>query len=142
MTLAAESLVTELDSGQCWAALSRADLGRLIVLDDGIIEVFPINYLVSGESILFRSAPGTKMLAVTRNPEVTFEVDGEEGRVGWSVVLRGTAERLDDDDEIRESGLLGLRSASPVEKNNFVRVSATSITGRLFRRSEPFPRRS
>ena len=82
------------------------------------------------------------MLAVTRNPEVTFEVDGEEGRVGWSVVLRGTAERLDDDDEIRESGLLGLRSASPVEKNNFVRVSATSITGRLFRRSEPFPRRS
>ena len=39
-------------------------------------EIFPVNYAVDRETLIFRTAEGTKLLAMVVNPSVAFEVDG------------------------------------------------------------------
>jgi len=50
----------------------------------------------------------------------------------WSVVVRGTAERLANDAEIEESGVLALTTATPPVKWNYIRITPTTISGRRF----------
>jgi nitroimidazol reductase NimA-like FMN-containing flavoprotein (pyridoxamine 5'-phosphate oxidase superfamily) len=128
-----------LAADECWAYLSRASLGRLAVLAHDGVDIFPVNFLSDGASLFLRSAPGEKLVAITANPLVAFEVDGEEDGARWSVVLKGTAARLDSDLEIEESGVLGLYTLSPTQKWNYVQVSPAVVTGRRFREVPRIP---
>lgn len=113
--------------------LPLTDVGRLAVSGPDGIDVFPVNYLVAPGSVVFRSAPGTKLELLTGGADVAFQVDDVDGPFRWSVVINGRARRLDADDEIEASGILELRSDISREMNNFVRVTASRITGRRFR---------
>jgi nitroimidazol reductase NimA-like FMN-containing flavoprotein (pyridoxamine 5'-phosphate oxidase superfamily) len=124
--------IEELTDEACWEILAAADSGRLAVASDDGADLFPVNYLVKGRSIFFRSAPGLKLIDITEHPAVAFEVDGVYHRTRWSVVVKGQAHRLGVDSEIEESGVLGLRSLSPTEKWNYVRIVPTTVTGRRF----------
>ena len=120
--------------GECWQVLASLSLGRLAVFGpDGAPDIFPVNYLTHDERIYVRTAPGSKLMDVVRDPRVAFEVDATDGELAWSVVVRGTAARLDTDDEIEASGVLDLLSANPTVKSNFVRITPREITGRRFR---------
>lgn len=127
------STLTPLTPDACWALLRSEHLGRLAVVAPDGVDVFPVNYLVAGRSILFRSAPGTKLVDLTAEPLVAFEVDGVDGHHRWSVVVRGAARRLGADDEITGTGVLGLASDVPTEKDNYVRIEPRVVTGRRFR---------
>ncbi len=133
-----EALVEKLTTAECWRLLEQRELGRL-ALDgiDGKPDVFPVNYLVHNGNVFIRSAPGSKLVDIAANPAAAFEVDGEFAAFRWSVIIRGTAHRLDVDAEIHESGVLDLTSWSPTGKHNFVRITPTLITGRRFRRRLP-----
>jgi hypothetical protein len=50
------------------------------------------------------------------------------------VVIKGSARRLDSDAEIHESGVDKLVSASPTAKQDFIRITPDSVTGRRFRK--------
>lgn len=133
-----EVLVQKLHPDECWHLLERAELGRLAVEGvDGRPDVFPVNYLVHRSSIYVRSAPGTKLRDIAARPDVAFEVDGEDIASHWSVVVRGTARRLDVDAEIEESTILDLESWSPTRKHDFVRLTSSSVTGRRFHKRRP-----
>lgn len=121
-----ETLSTE----KCWRLLSRAHIGRVAVHLDGEIDIFPINFVVTRGEIFFRSAPGSKLMDIASNPVVAFEADGRRPGHRWSVVVRGTAHRLDRDDEIEASGVLNLDTETSTEKWNYVRIRPTSVTGR------------
>ncbi|KAA9111411.1 pyridoxamine 5'-phosphate oxidase family protein [Microbacterium rhizomatis] len=139
---AAESGVEELTVDQCWQMLQSEDLGRVAIDNiDGTPDLFPVNYLVRDEKLYFRSAPGRKLRSIAQNPEVAFEVDGRVAGIRWSVVVRGTAERMNVDAEITEAGVLDLVSASPTRKFNFIRLTPGSVSGRRFR-VPPRPRGS
>jgi nitroimidazol reductase NimA-like FMN-containing flavoprotein (pyridoxamine 5'-phosphate oxidase superfamily) len=77
---------------QCLELLDTEEVGRLSVVLDGRPEVFPVNYVLAGDRILFRTEEGTKLDGATRAP-VAFEVDHfeRETRSGWSVVVHGRA---------------------------------------------------
>ena len=126
-TPAADELLSE---EECWANLHSSGLGRLATAAKGIVDIFPINYLVHDGAILFRSAPGSKLANLTAAPLVAFEADGFDGRWHWSVVVHGRAKRLDLDSEIADAGVKDLVSWSPTEKFNYVRITPTDITGR------------
>jgi len=128
-----------LTTDECWEMLRTNDLGRLAVLDHGTPDIYPLNYLVGDHLIYFRSAPGDKLAAIGANPAVAFEADGVFARNRWSVVIRGTAHRVNYDSEIESSGIMALDSYLPTDKWNYVRIEALSITGRRFHRS---PRRN
>jgi len=122
----------ELSAERCWELLGGAELGRLALRTDDGVDVFPVNFLVTDGVIYFRSAPGSKLMELTREPAVAFEADGIADRKRWSVVVKGVARRLDSDPEIEASGVLSLHSLSSTEKWNYVAIRATSISGRRF----------
>lgn len=135
-----DEVVTQLDEGVCWTALSEADFGRIAVCAAGQVDVFPINFVVDGRMILFRTAPGSKLLSLTAHPEVALEIDGFDDRSAWSVVVKGLAERVELQSEIDEAERLGLRPWIPTLKYRWVRLIPTDVTGLSFLRS-PEPER-
>ncbi|MHC5797492.1 pyridoxamine 5'-phosphate oxidase family protein [Lacisediminihabitans sp. FW035] len=132
MTQPTESPVDVLGDEASWHLLASADLGRLAVSIDGGVDIFPINYVVADRVIFFRTAPGSKLMDLTKHPIVALETDGTHHRRRWSVVVKGSAVRLGSDEEIEASGVLSLHSLVPTEKWNYVRIIASSITGRQF----------
>ena len=132
MPTSAESALETLGEEESWHLLASADLARLAVsIDDGV-DIFPINYVVADRVIFFRTAPGSKLMDLTAHPIVALETDGTHNRRRWSVVVKGSAERLGSDEEIEASGVLSLHSLVPTEKWNYVRITVSSITGRQF----------
>lgn len=57
--------VAELNLDECWALLASNTLGRIATCAAGKVDIFPVNYYADGSSILFRTAPGTKLIEMT-----------------------------------------------------------------------------
>ena len=89
-----------LDPESCWAMLRANSVGRIAACMDGHPQIFPVTYVVDGESIVFRTASGTK-LSATRDAEVAFEVDSYDSPhgVASSVIIAGRAGEIVDADE-------------------------------------------
>ncbi|MDZ8276858.1 pyridoxamine 5'-phosphate oxidase family protein [Microbacterium aquimaris] len=128
--------VTVLDEGECWEHLGSHQLGRLVTHVGEVLDVFPVNYVVDGASLVFRTAEGSKLLELTVNDHVLFEVDDWNDERAWSVVARGHAHRLDALTEIEAADRLPLRPWIPTVKFTYVRVVPTELTGRAFARGE------
>jgi osmotically-inducible protein OsmY/nitroimidazol reductase NimA-like FMN-containing flavoprotein (pyridoxamine 5'-phosphate oxidase superfamily) len=129
----AGGVAEELEPAACLRLLATEHLGRLAMQEATGVDIFPVNYLVHDGKIYFRSAPGAKMIRLTQAPDVAFEVDGHDRVWTWSVVVKGTARRLDDDAEIIAAGIEQAPTALPGEKFNYVRISPRQISGRRFR---------
>ncbi len=132
-------VIEELSVEECWELLAEDGVGRLATATvdsvTGVVapDIFPINFHVFEERILFRTAPGSKLIDLTAQPAVAFQTDGRHGRHHWSVVARGIARRMMFDSDIQESGVLALHSTLPTEKWNYVRIDVETITGIRFR---------
>lgn len=137
---AGESPVIELDSDECMALLRTGSVGRLAVSVRDDVEIFPVNYVLDGDELVFRTAPGTKLLELTINAHVAFEIDGSTEREAWSVVLKGAAREIDRQSEIDAADRLPLVPWIPTLKYRYVRLTPSSVTGRRFERA-PEPER-
>src|SRR5205807_5454460 len=73
-------------------------VGRLAISLAGEPFVFPLNYALDGDAVVFRTQVGTKLSGITRSL-ATFEVDhiDADGR-GWTVTLEGLAQEVIDAD--------------------------------------------
>ena len=130
-----ENPVVRLSEEECWQRLRGSELGRLVTRVGDVIDIFPINYVVDGTSIVFRTAEGSKLVELTVNDEVLFEVDEHTDADAWSVIVRGSAHVLDTLTEREAADGLGLQPWVPTLKYNYVRISPSSLTGRAFRRT-------
>jgi len=127
--------VERLSASECWEYLEQAEFGRLAVIHaDGGPDVFPVNHLAHEGALFIRTARDAKLVHIAAHPLVAYEVDDVTGDPVWSVVVRGRAERVMRDDEIRDSGVRGLASWSPTSKFFAVKVTASAVTGRRFPR--------
>ena len=117
---------------ECWALLAEAPIGRVGVLVDSAPEIFPINYAIDGETLVFRTDPGTKLRALDRSPSVCFEVDGVDidTREGWSVLLKGRAVELTLAADLVTAAELPLRFWGSGDKFHWIRIVPTEVTGR------------
>ena len=127
--------VVALTDEQCWERLRSQELGRLVTHVGDVLDIFPVNFVVDGESLLFRTAPGSKLFELTVQDEVLFEVDDHTDTDAWSVIVRGRAHALDDSAEVERADGLGLRPWIPTLKYTYVRIDPVSLSGRAFRRS-------
>lgn len=119
--------------GTCLRLLASVPIGRVGLVADGEVLILPVNHLVDGQDVVFRTTIGSKLSAAEGENPVTFEADDydERTRSGWSVLVSGRAEPVDDDDGLARLGGSGLRSwASDVERPFWIRIRATSVTGR------------
>lgn len=128
--------IKQLSAEECWALLTANALGRLALSAGGQIDIFPINYHADGTSLLFRTAPGTKLAELTANNEVAVEIDHYTPVDAWSVVVKGTARELQTQTEIAEADKAPLEPWAPTLKYRFVRITPREVTGRYFERAE------
>ena len=128
--------IAHLSARECWDRLAEQQLGRLVTRVGDTLDVFPVNYTIDGESVVFRTAEGSKLTEVTINDEVLFEVDEYTETDAWSVVVRGHAHRPDTVEEVAAADRLPLRPWTPTVKYNYVRIVPGSVSGRDFQRGE------
>ena len=132
-----EDVTRELNQGECWAALRASEFGRLAYRLGDDINVVPLNYAVDGKTLLFRTAEGSKLLGVVMHTDVVFEIDRYSETSGQSVIVRGKA-RLLAEDEARRADTSGLRTWLPTPKYNIVQIEPVEVTGRRFTLERPW----
>lgn len=129
---AEDESVEVLDEQEALHLVASAGMGRLAFAVAGIPDIVPINHCVDGGKVYFRTAEGSKLLGVTINQQVAFEVDEIEGDVARSVIVRGPARELHTRAELEYAESLPLRPWVPSFKYHFVVIEPEEITGRLF----------
>lgn len=127
----------ELTPVECWAMLRAEEVGRLAsrLIDE--VHILPINYAVEGNTLLFRTAEGDKLLGVVMSSDVAFEIDQYDEMSARSVVVRGTA-RLLGEDEAHRAENVPLRSWTGAWKYNVVEIAPEVVTGRKFEFTQPW----
>jgi nitroimidazol reductase NimA-like FMN-containing flavoprotein (pyridoxamine 5'-phosphate oxidase superfamily) len=135
-----------LGPAECWALLATQPVGRVAVIVGHYPLVFPVNYAVDGETIVYRTGAGTKLHSIHRS-NVTFEADeiDNEQRTGWSVMVKGVAQELSvqrDRHVISRVELTGAAPWAPGDRDHVIRIVADQVTGRRIRPAElPAPPR-
>jgi uncharacterized protein len=131
-THADDNPILELDDEQSWKLLESTKHGRIVVSVAGEPDIFPVNYVTSGQKIYLRTAPGNKLAQLTINSKVLFETDGILSDEAWSIVLRGTARVLTTSAELEAVEALELKTWVPTLKDFYVEILPTSVSGRHF----------
>ncbi|HYJ69173.1 MAG TPA: pyridoxamine 5'-phosphate oxidase family protein [Nocardioidaceae bacterium] len=129
----------ELSRDQCLTLLAGAIVGRLAYCTADGPQIYPVNYVLDQESVVFRTAVYTALGSEIDGQRAALEVDRLGGPEGfeWSVVLAGPAEVISDPDEVAR-----LRHTSdptplaPGARPLYVRISAQRLTGRAIGRPE------
>src|SRR3546814_16284954 len=62
--------------------LDHSEIGRVGVTMGAIPAIFPVNYAIVDDLIVFRTAPGSKLSAATEGAVVAFAVDEFDGEIG------------------------------------------------------------
>lgn len=132
-----EETFTTLSAEESWTELRRHELGRLAFHLGDEVHLTPVNYAVDEDTLLLRTAEGSKLLGVVMNPDVAFEIDDIGQDAATSVVLRGRAQVLDEHDEHRADNL-PLRPWVGPGKYNVVEIRPTVVSGRRFRLDRPW----
>jgi uncharacterized protein len=129
--------VTEMTVEQCWEMLRTHEFGRLAFHLVDEVHITPVNYAVDHGTLLFQTAEGSKLLGIVMNADVAFEVDDFTEREAHSVVIRGTARMLGEDEEHRAENV-PLRPWVEGLKYNVVEITPTEISGRHFDLHRPW----
>lgn len=131
---AATSQIEELGGAACWALLRETAVGRIALHGPDDIEIFPINFVVDGGSIVFRTAAGTKLTLIGEGTRCTFEADGFDSseRLAWSVVLKGSVRPITGHESIIETFGVEVVAWQTGGKPTYVRIKPQVVTGRRF----------
>jgi len=122
---------------ECWEMLRAQEFGRAAFHLGSEVHLTPINYAAEHDTLLFRTAEGSKLLAVEMNPDVAFEIDEFDEHHARSVIVRGIARHLGEDEEHRAENV-ALRPWVPTLKYDVVEIRPTEITGRRFELARPW----
>jgi len=125
----------EIDGDACMRMLAAASggVGR-IALGVSPATIRPVNYAFDDQTqcVVFRSALGSKLREGLSSGTAAFEIDGTDpvDQTGWSVIVVGEAEEVTDPAEIERLEDFELEPWAPGVKTHWVRIRATSASGR------------
>lgn len=117
-----------LGTDECVELLGRRSFGRIgmKIAEDPV--VLPVFYALVDGDIVFRTDPGTKLIAAVLEIRVAFEVDDVDE--GWSVLAVGRAHEVRAAREVA-SIESRLEEFWPMgERGRLVRIEVERITGR------------
>lgn len=120
-------------SDECLTLLRAHSFGRIgtKVADEPVI--LPVYYAVAGDDIVFRTDPGTKLMAAALGARVAFEVDDRDS--GWSILVVGHAYQVRSEEPKTTDALAQLDEFWAVgERTDIVRITIEKIEGRRLRR--------
>lgn len=117
-----------IDRQECFELLATCPVGRVAVSRGAAAPlVVPVNFVLDGEVIVFRSDMGSKVEDLRIGP-VAFQVDQIDPwrRTGWSVLIAGVAYEATP----REIAHLHLDPWAPGQKAHWVRIIPVEVSGR------------
>jgi nitroimidazol reductase NimA-like FMN-containing flavoprotein (pyridoxamine 5'-phosphate oxidase superfamily) len=118
---------------ECLRLLASVPVGRVGFITDGELVILPVNHVVDGRDVAFRTARGSKLSAAEGQNLATFEADhyNEQTRSGWSVVVTGRAEVVDAEADVQRLARRGLHPwVTAVQHPFWIRIRPTSVSGR------------
>jgi transcriptional regulator with XRE-family HTH domain len=123
---ALESLTPE----QCQEQLAAGGVGRIILSTGSGPAAFPVNFVYAGGAVIFRTSDA---MAAEISGVVAFEVDhvDEAMSEGWSVLVRGHAQTIEDPEERLAAARLGIEPWAGGSRLNLIRISPFEMTGRV-----------
>jgi nitroimidazol reductase NimA-like FMN-containing flavoprotein (pyridoxamine 5'-phosphate oxidase superfamily) len=124
------SHIKEITREECMELLASRPVGRIAYCDESGPVVLPVNFVLEGDQVMFRTSPHSELARHLRNGPASFEVDefDEYTQSGWSVLIRGRAEFIEYDDLPDED-----HRPTPWAEGHrtfHVRVIPSQITGR------------
>jgi nitroimidazol reductase NimA-like FMN-containing flavoprotein (pyridoxamine 5'-phosphate oxidase superfamily) len=133
---AAVAEFVELDRSECLSLLARGDVGRVVFTDAAMPAAHPVNYVLDGGEILFRTGD-QRTFAATHRTVIGFQADDfdRETGTGWSVLGIGHAHEVVDPDRLTALAA-GMPAAwAPGRTVHVVAVPLQYLTGRRLRLS-------
>ena len=125
---------------QCLSLLRSRPLGRLAYVDAGSPVIVPVNHLVDGHHLALRTLAGGKLDTAIMSGPVAFQVDDHDPSrgTGWSVLVKGHAELVDDQEHINRYAerLDTWAAVDDPDAMTWIRIVADEISGRRLRRRD------
>lgn len=112
---------------ECLRRLDAGNIGRVAITSHALPAIVPVNFVRSGERILFRTEPGGMLAHGCDGTVVAFEIDGLDatGFAGWSVLVVGAAQLL-----TTANGDSGVVSALRGADGQLVSIGLGQVSGR------------
>ncbi len=124
-----------IDHDACLRLLASDEVGRLAVVTGSAPSIFVVNYVLDDETIVFRTAEGTKLRADGHT--ACFEIDeiDRAHRTGWSVIAAGRLEEVTryDAEALKRVRELAVDPWAEGDKTHWMRLVPDRITGRRVR---------
>ena len=126
----------ELTPHECYEHLQSqaGGVGRLALCTALGPTIYPVNFTVDAHAIVFRTGAYSDLSTFVRHADAAFEIDYIDSgtRRGWSVVVKGRTEVVEDPAEIDRLRELGHEPRPWAEglRRMYVRIPWREITGR------------
>lgn len=132
----------KLSRQECLAHLASGGVGRFVFLEGRGPVAVPVNFVLDGEDIVFRTRARSNLASRALQFRTSFEVDhlDPDSREGWSVLVSGQAAPVTDPIEQRRLRTRGAQPWAGGRRAAFYRLTPAEITGRRVvrtRRSGP-----
>lgn len=114
----------------CWGLLETQDVARVAWASPDGVAVVPVNFIVAGGAVWFRTQPDSELGRQCGGGRVLVEVDhvNRAEHTAWSVVVSGTASLVPTEDV--PDDVMEMRVWAAGTRNVFVRVEPVAVTGR------------
>jgi len=127
-----------LDSDECRRLLAQDEVGRVAVVIGATPMIFPVNYALDGDDIVFRTLPGSRL--DVGQGHAAFEVDhfDRDQKAGWSVLVTGHLEAVSwyQANDMRRVQALDVRPWAGGDRSVWLRLRPSFTTGRVIRGDE------
>ncbi len=136
-----DTTIEDLDADECLRLIAPGGVGRIAYQGRFGPAVLPVNYKLHDGGVLFRTARDSPLDEDLRTGitgadyRVAFEIDDIDvaGRRGWSVLIQGSAHRVQTEAESASAMRAGIDPWPGGQRELFVRIVPARITGRRIR---------
>ena len=117
---------------ECIRRLEAHGVGRIGVQTHGRIAIFPVNYVVDGDSVIVRVRHHGGLDSSTHGTFVAIEIDHADSlsHEGWSVLVQGRCAHVSDPVEHQVLERLPLLPWDGPDRDLYLRIAMESVSGR------------
>jgi uncharacterized protein len=128
--------LTRLGRDECLRLLAGVQVGRLVFTVNALPAVRPMNFALTDDRILLRTAPDSTVARKVAGQVVVFQADELDASTssGWSVTVTGRADVVIEADAIARYGAVPLTPWAPGRRDLFITVDVELVEGLRIRR--------
>lgn len=112
--------------------VASAAVGRLAIHAGALPAIVPVNFVLTDDAIVIRTAAGSKLQQAIDNAVVAFEVDDYDTlrHTGWSVNVVGIAREVTDPAVRSDIERLHLAHWAPGDASHLLAIGLDVVSGR------------